>query len=98
MDLMALNQAFYLRSLAEEKDFWKQKSQIKWLSDSDRNTKFYHALLKIRQARLSVNRIKNDQGVYEDNIDNIKSLVEFFLAPCLRLSLSHKVWRLCSIF
>ncbi|KAL3617571.1 hypothetical protein CASFOL_037892 [Castilleja foliolosa] len=44
-----------------EADLLKQKSRINWLQDGDRNTKFFHAVIKDRRKRNLIS-IKDDNG------------------------------------
>lgn len=65
--------------LAKEEIFWKQKSRKNWLSDGDKNTKFFHNNTK---QRIIVNRIlgiKGDRGnLIEDPKGVAMELVSFF--------------------
>lgn len=40
-----LEMAFYKESL-----FWKENSRVNWLLEGDRNTIFFHSMVKIKQA------------------------------------------------
>lgn len=46
-----------------EEHFWKQKSQIGWLKDGDRNTKYVYACTKDRLARNRLLCIVDEKGV-----------------------------------
>lgn len=35
------------KNLTIEEKFWKEKANIKWHSEGDRNTKFFHTMLKL---------------------------------------------------
>lgn len=45
-----------------EKEFWKQKSGMKWLKDGDRNTKFFHSYAKGRIKKIYISEITDTQG------------------------------------
>lgn len=79
-DLQALNlaQAHYLKSLADEEQFWKQKARTKWLQEGDRNTSFFHASVLERRNQLRLTRIKNDTGQWLEDADAIKQHATFF--------------------
>lgn len=43
-------QAKFRQSLIVEESFWKQKARVRWLDLGDKNTKFFHSVVK--QKRL----------------------------------------------
>ena len=38
------------RALAIQEQFWRQKSRVKWLNSEDRNTRYFHAVVKQRRV------------------------------------------------
>ncbi|XP_047949120.1 uncharacterized protein LOC125194951 [Salvia hispanica] len=79
----------YILLLKMEEDFWRQKASLKWMSDGDRNTKFYHSWVKQKRVRLRIHSIQhNGREIVEE--DEIKeSAVVFFrelLAPTVQPS------------
>lgn len=44
--------------------YWKQKDNIKWLKEGDNNTKFFHQSVKIRRQKLSISRIRDTNGLW----------------------------------
>lgn len=50
------------RALVIEEQFWKQKSRIKWLAEGDKNSRYFHPVVKERQVQSVIHRIKNSQG------------------------------------
>lgn len=44
--------------LKREELLWKQKSRVTWLSSSDLNTKYFHALTVIRRCRNKIVELK----------------------------------------
>lgn len=48
--------------LAREEIFWRQKSREVWLSDGDRNTKFFHSSTKLKRSRNRIYCIENSSG------------------------------------
>lgn len=80
-DLVQLNrcQAIYFKALADEESYWKQKARVKWLAEGDHNTKFFHATVQERRARMTVHRIKDASGGWLDDQDAIKAhALDFF--------------------
>ncbi|KAL0453012.1 UNVERIFIED_CONTAM: hypothetical protein Slati_1279300 [Sesamum latifolium] len=58
-NLIALNQsnAELVHALSLESEYWRQKSNCKWLEDGERNTKFFHSLLKKKMIKSTIHRI-----------------------------------------
>lgn len=69
----------YNEILAREEVYWKQKSPEGWLNKGDRNTKFFHNLVKVRRSWNKVTSIKNRENVVLDKVEDIsKEAVDFF--------------------
>jgi len=49
--------------LQVEEDFWRQKAGMKWFSDGDRYTKFFHSYVKGKRKKLHIDEIVTDQGI-----------------------------------
>ncbi|XP_060202604.1 uncharacterized protein LOC132631021 [Lycium barbarum] len=64
-------QAEFKRHLHFEEEFWKQKAGVKWQSEGDRNTRFFHSLVNGRRKRMQLNRIQNDDGAWLEDRDQI---------------------------
>ncbi|KAH0705857.1 hypothetical protein KY285_010386 [Solanum tuberosum] len=45
-----------------EEEYWKQKAEIRWFQDGDKNTKFFHAYVNGRRRKLQISEIKTRQG------------------------------------
>lgn len=50
--------AKYILLLKMEEDFWRQKAAMRWLSDEDRNTKFYQSWIKQKRTRLHIHSVQ----------------------------------------
>ncbi|KAK8915965.1 hypothetical protein KSP39_PZI023308 [Platanthera zijinensis] len=62
-----------------EETFWRQKSACKFIKDGDRNTKFYHNLVKNRRNLNWIDKIQPPDGPLLSNLDDIKtSVVNYF--------------------
>ena len=47
----------------EQEDIkWKQMAKVEWLRNGDKNTKYYHACVRQRQRRYTIEKIHDDGG------------------------------------
>nr|XP_027086510.1 uncharacterized protein LOC113708247 [Coffea arabica] len=58
-------------ALRVEELFWKQKARVRWLQEGDRNTRFFHSVVKNRRVRSIIHRIRNGQGEWVESDDGI---------------------------
>ncbi|XP_061361683.1 uncharacterized protein LOC133305470 [Gastrolobium bilobum] len=61
--------------LEQEEALWFQKARCKWIEDGDRNTKFYHTSTIIRRARNRIVELKNDEGHFIREENNLMKLI-----------------------
>lgn len=66
--LTELAQAKLAQALSIEEDFWRQKSACKWLQEDDRNTKFFHNLVKSNRKKAHIRVIKEGDACITDPI------------------------------
>lgn len=45
-----------------EDEFWRQETGIRWFSEGDKNTEFFHNLVIRRWKKLQIKRIQNSKG------------------------------------
>ena len=50
-----------------EEIMWKQRSKITWLTEGDRNTRFFHLRVSQRRRRNYISKLKNQDGQFTDN-------------------------------
>nr|XP_009595817.1 uncharacterized protein LOC104092037 [Nicotiana tomentosiformis]XP_016483177.1 PREDICTED: uncharacterized protein LOC107803898 [Nicotiana tabacum] len=55
-------QTQYTRWLKAEETMLKQKANIKWLEEGDSNSKYFHAIINERRRRLTLHKIKTQDG------------------------------------
>ncbi|KAH0639783.1 hypothetical protein KY285_036369 [Solanum tuberosum] len=62
-----------------EEEFWKQKADIRWFQDGDRNTRFFHNYVKGRRKKLRLTEIQTIEGDTINTSENIGAeAVAFF--------------------
>ena len=68
-----LNEGYdqYLRWMNMQDTMMRQKTQIHWFKDGDKNTKYFHSVLRKRRRRLHIHRIKNLRGIWVQGDDTI---------------------------
>lgn len=65
--------------MSEEKTYWKQKAHIRWMTDRDRNSKFFHSSVAIRRAKLAITRIKTSDDTWLEDFFSISAhAIDFF--------------------
>ncbi|GJT41078.1 reverse transcriptase [Tanacetum coccineum] len=64
--------------LTREELMWKQRSRIQWLSDGDKNTRFFHSRASNRRKRNSIFRLKDQDGRWIDNEEDVRGLVAHY--------------------
>ncbi|KAL2237562.1 UNVERIFIED_CONTAM: hypothetical protein Sindi_0947900 [Sesamum indicum] len=77
IDLKRSNVAL-VHALTLESEYWKQKSNCKWLEAGERNTKYFHSLVKKKRLKSKIHRImeENQEVTIPDQI--IESATTYF--------------------
>ncbi|XP_028778230.1 uncharacterized protein LOC114734750 [Neltuma alba] len=58
---------------------WFQKARTIWITEGDRNTRFYHLKTRIRRKKNRVLALKNEMGIWIEEEDNLKEwVVKYF--------------------
>ncbi|XP_059295379.1 uncharacterized protein LOC132048699 [Lycium ferocissimum] len=71
--------AEYIRWLDMQDKLLKQKAHIKWTEEGDRNSKYFHCLIRDRRRRLQLHRIKNSNGNWVQGDEDIsKAAIHHF--------------------
>ncbi|XP_027178157.1 uncharacterized protein LOC113777323 [Coffea eugenioides] len=72
-------QAGFQHALAIDEQFWSQKACVKWLSNGDRNSKFFHAVVRQSRVQGMIYRIKTQMGSWvEEDGDIATEAIRFF--------------------
>ncbi|KAL6551326.1 hypothetical protein OROMI_021814 [Orobanche minor] len=65
-------------TLSMEEDFWKQKANMKWMLEGERDSKFFHNLVKKKRQKIFLHCIR-DNGCLITNPEDIQvSAVNYF--------------------
>jgi hypothetical protein len=65
--------------LEKEKIFWRQRSKVSWMSEGDKNTKFFHAQCNHRRQLNSIKGLRDNHGVWQtDKSKILKIAVDYF--------------------
>ncbi|KAK6128178.1 hypothetical protein DH2020_038080 [Rehmannia glutinosa] len=61
-----------------EEDFWHKKSSCKWIIEGDRNTKYFHNLVKQKRVRSRIHSITEGGNTFTSDVDIQRSCIQFF--------------------
>ncbi|XP_019435172.1 PREDICTED: uncharacterized protein LOC109341683 [Lupinus angustifolius] len=67
-----------LKVLSMEDDFWKEKSRINWHMNGDRNTNFFHKIIKIRQVSKSMTVLKDGERIISNQDELATHTLDYF--------------------
>ncbi|KAL6178468.1 hypothetical protein ACLB2K_049986 [Fragaria x ananassa] len=71
-------QANLSESLRLQELFLKEKSRLRWISEGDRNTTFFHAMCHARRARSSIILLRDGDQVYQDPLTIQNHIVTYY--------------------
>ncbi|KAL0287958.1 UNVERIFIED_CONTAM: hypothetical protein Sangu_2668400 [Sesamum angustifolium] len=79
-NLINLNRqnAALVHALNLESEFWRQKSNCKWLEAGERNTKFFHSSVKKKRLKSRISKVIDNQQEITDSAQIKGSAVHFF--------------------
>jgi len=66
MEHQKLTQIQLEQALVIEEEFWKEKANVTWHSEGDRNTKYFHRLSKIKHTSKLITTIKDGDNMLSD--------------------------------
>ncbi|KAG7543468.1 Reverse transcriptase domain [Arabidopsis thaliana x Arabidopsis arenosa] len=76
-----LNQAY-----RDEELYWKLKSRNKWLDLGDRNTKYFHAISKVRKSKNRIKSVRDDHDIEHFRDDAIGKIAESYFTDLFSTS------------
>ena len=65
-------------TLYQEECLWFQKSRSQWITDGDRNTKYYHSKKIIRRRKNKILSLRDGTGNWVDGPESLKAFVRQF--------------------
>ncbi|XP_071902080.1 uncharacterized protein [Coffea arabica] len=72
-------QANLNRQSAIEEQFWSQKARVKWLQHGDRNSRYFHSVVKQRRFQSRIHKIQDSEGGWVMDDEGIgREAVRFF--------------------
>ncbi|KAK6137271.1 hypothetical protein DH2020_028986 [Rehmannia glutinosa] len=79
-NLTALNRTIAELVLATkiEEDYWHQKSSCKWIVEGERNTKYFHNLVKYKRIKSRIHSVLDNGVNLTEDSDIQKSCVNYF--------------------
>jgi len=80
----------------QEEIYWKQKAASKFLTEGDRNTKFFHNIVNHKRATSHIHKITTPEGqllnnpelIYKSGVNYFKEVFNKHFTPSLDLDLS----------
>ncbi|KAK1283060.1 hypothetical protein QJS10_CPB21g01579 [Acorus calamus] len=79
----------YLGALRQEDVFYRKKSRQVWLTQGDRNTKFFHAITKAWIASISIRKVKLANGHFSEDPAAINAHAVQFYKDLLNHDFTH---------
>ncbi|XP_047961409.1 uncharacterized protein LOC125206162 [Salvia hispanica] len=73
--------AEYLLKMKMEEDFWRQKAALKWVSEEERNTRFFQGWVKQKRVKSRIHMIEDGGKTLTEDGD-IRSSAENFFRTC----------------
>ena len=65
--------------MAREEHMWRQRAQVQWLTEGDKNTRYFHVKASQRRQRNETRGIYNIAGQWMENQHDIKQIaVSYF--------------------
>ncbi|XP_071912247.1 uncharacterized protein [Coffea arabica] len=72
-------QAELRHALSIEEQFWRQKARVKWFQEGERNSRYFHAVVRQRRVQGMIHRIKKSNGVWVDaDVDIASEAAKYF--------------------
>ncbi|KAG5594870.1 hypothetical protein H5410_036102 [Solanum commersonii] len=53
-----------------EEEYWRQKAGIQWFTEGEKNTRFFHSIVRGRRKRLNIKRNSNMEGEWVEGVES----------------------------
>ena len=64
--------------LEKEEKMWQQRSQVQWLENGDKNTKFFHGIATQRNRQNFIKGLRDEEGVWQNDEHTFSGLLVGF--------------------
>ncbi|KAL6224691.1 hypothetical protein ACLB2K_003546 [Fragaria x ananassa] len=71
-------QANLNESIRRQKSLWRENSKLRWLSEADRNSSYFHAMCKVRQNRSSITMLRDGDQVLQDPHSIQNHIIDYY--------------------
>ncbi|MCH79377.1 putative non-LTR retroelement reverse transcriptase [Trifolium medium] len=78
--------------LKKEELMWFQRSRAKWLTDGDRNTRYYHLKTASRRRKNNILMLRNEQGEWIEDRAQLHGLVTNYYKKLFNINRSGCNW------
>ncbi|KAL7226194.1 hypothetical protein ACSBR1_021345 [Camellia fascicularis] len=68
----------YNTVLYQEELLWFQKARANWITQGERNTKYFHLTTLNKRRRRTIEMLRDDHGYWVDQVDQLKNLVNSY--------------------
>ncbi|KAL4308468.1 hypothetical protein GQ457_01G031620 [Hibiscus cannabinus] len=80
------------RLQAQEEEFWRQKACSQWIIQGDRNTKFYHALVKKRRRQNTITSPKREDESWATDQAKLSAIAFYGIRNNIEEGPDEDVW------
>ncbi|KAL6220268.1 hypothetical protein ACLB2K_008024 [Fragaria x ananassa] len=67
-----------LEASHKQESFWKDRARVKWLTEGDKCTAFFHAYARNKSARTRINYLQDGEALLTDSQDIVDHVVNFY--------------------
>lgn len=79
----------YNKLLHSHEIFWKQRAKTLWLKEGDMNSRYFHSMASARKKKNTIIRLRNAQGLWCVDSDEIDTLIKSYFTDLFSSSGSN---------